>query len=30
MRYTAASMNMSTDLTMTMMMEMGMRTECAG
>jgi hypothetical protein len=30
MRYTAPSTNMSTSLTMSMMMDMGMRTECAG
>lgn len=30
MRYTAPSTNMSTSLMMSMMMDMGMRTECAG
>ncbi len=30
MRYTAPSMNMSTSLMMSMMMDMGMRKECAG
>lgn len=30
MRYSAPSMNMSTSLMMSMMMDMGMRTECAG
>ena len=30
MRYTAPSMNMSTSLMMTMMMDTGMRKECAG